>query len=264
MILFELASQSRQNVEDIVVELCRGERTERLVLHHILREHKKTENLSPADALVNGGMNPAEFTAVLIRWMDTQKTRRSARRRFIENFRLGHHYKIDRLVGAANAFDLLPSNDFNKKGLVPKEVTGLLADFKNQVKGAAEKSAAINQCKDRLLNSIYLAGGLNLREKSYNVGLLYLTASLPSYRPCRTLSHTVCGLEITMSTAAKHKCPPTQLKSIQAFSQIPWNLYLEFPSFVTVVGIPDVGRWGAIAGVVISGTLKGSNNRCSA
>ena len=59
-----------------------------------------------------------EFTAVLANWLKNRNERRVARARYIDGLRKENDYGYDRLVAAANMFDLLP------KDAVPTE-TGL-------------------------------------------------------------------------------------------------------------------------------------------
>jgi hypothetical protein len=175
MSLFELAAQARQNVDDIMLEHTGAPEETPLTLRVIHEEREKVDTLMPTDALLNGGLHEEEFTTVLTRWMDTSSDRRTARQRFMEGFRRGYSYKTDRLIGAANAFDLLPSTDFSKQGALPSEVETLIAELEDRVKAAAKDSAAINDHKERLLNSLGLVRGLNLRNK-----VLQRWATVPS------------------------------------------------------------------------------------
>jgi hypothetical protein len=165
MVLFELAAQGRQNVEDITLEHKDMPQGSPLAFYASNEERKKVDELMPTDALVNGGLHEDEFSRILVGWMNSALDRSAARRRFIDGFRHGRSFNTDRLVGAANAFDLLPATDFIKQGALPPEVETLLAELENQVKSAAKGSAAVNEHKERLLNNLGLVRGLNLRNK---------------------------------------------------------------------------------------------------
>lgn len=67
----------------------------------------------PADVLVNGGINSEDFGSLLANWFDTDSDAIDARVRFSRSFEAGRNYYPDRLVAAANAFDLLPSARFS-------------------------------------------------------------------------------------------------------------------------------------------------------
>ncbi len=175
MSLFELAAQGRQNVEDIRLEHKDAAEGSQLTLHMVHGERAKVEDLMPTDALLNGGLHEEEFATVLMRWMDTGPERRAARQRFMEGFRRGFSYRTDRLVGAANAFDLLPSADFTKQDALPAEVETSLAALEGQVKAAAKSSPVINKHKGQLLDPLGRVRALNLRSK-----VLQRWAAVPS------------------------------------------------------------------------------------
>jgi ApeA N-terminal domain 1 len=216
MSLFELAAQARQNVDDITLEHTGAPDETPLILRMIHEEREKVDMLMPTDALLNGGLHEEEFTTVLTRWMDTSSDRRAARQRFMDGFRRGYSYKTDRLIGAANAFDLLPSTDFSKHGALPAEVESLIAELEDRVKAAAKDNPAINDHKERLLNNLGLVRGLNLRNK-----VLQRWATVPSCIASKlpemenAIAHSVHarnffvhGSEVKMSAQAVYDLAP--------------------------------------------------------
>jgi ApeA N-terminal domain 1 len=70
----------------------------------------------PADVLLDAVRRPEEFLTVLRNWFESQADRRDARLRFYSSMRQERSYSIDRLIGCANMFDILPSS------VVPKTV----------------------------------------------------------------------------------------------------------------------------------------------
>jgi hypothetical protein len=72
------------------------------------REVSSDMRPQPADILMNGGTQPEEFGRVLSNWLMRDETWRDARFRFSSCFSKQNHYSIDRLIGAANMFDILP------------------------------------------------------------------------------------------------------------------------------------------------------------
>lgn len=66
--------------------------------------------LQPADLPIHATVHVVEFTNVLKCWLERNDTWRSARNRFSTALSDQHTYDIDRIVGAANMFDILPSS----------------------------------------------------------------------------------------------------------------------------------------------------------
>jgi hypothetical protein len=64
----------------------------------------------PAEVLLDAVRKREEFTRVLASWLARQEAWRDARSRFFNSFNWQIHYNIDRLVGAANMFDILPDS----------------------------------------------------------------------------------------------------------------------------------------------------------
>jgi hypothetical protein len=146
------------------------------VISHIQIRHKiATERGSPLDlfpsyeeappeikidhreTLISGGTDKKEFEKVLARWMDTQESHYDARMRITEGIR-EDSFTIDRLVGAANAFDLLPGNIYQTQKL-PKNVVKALSKFKLEAKMLK------SPFREQFLNNLGLMKGLRLRDK---------------------------------------------------------------------------------------------------
>ncbi len=64
----------------------------------------------PADALLDAVREPEQFSSVLGCWIERQQFFHDARSRFFSSFAEQQRYGIDRLVGSANMFDILPSS----------------------------------------------------------------------------------------------------------------------------------------------------------
>ncbi|XFF02411.1 hypothetical protein ACQ3JU_1165 (plasmid) [Bradyrhizobium guangxiense] len=165
MALFELAAQGRQNVEDITLQHEGMPDGAQFSFVASSEEREHVDSLMPTDALLNGGLHEDEFSRVLVVWLNSASERSAGRRRFIDGFRRGRSFNTDRLVGAANAFDLLPATDFVKQGAFPPDVETLLIGLERQVREAAKGSSSVNEHKERLLNNLGLVRGLNLRNK---------------------------------------------------------------------------------------------------
>jgi hypothetical protein len=62
----------------------------------------------PSEVLLDAAHDPDSFCMVLERWLDMQGERHAARGRFFACFANQRSYTIDRLIAAANMFDILP------------------------------------------------------------------------------------------------------------------------------------------------------------
>ena len=71
----------------------------------------------PRDVLLSPIRAPQEFKNVCTRWLEMDAERKDARGRFLSSFGEGNVYGVNRIVGAANMFDILPAS------AAPKTVT---------------------------------------------------------------------------------------------------------------------------------------------
>jgi hypothetical protein len=62
------------------------------------------------DILLNAVMEPHEFARVLTNWLSRQNGWQAARFRFFSSFAKQRMHDVDRLIGAANMFDILPDS----------------------------------------------------------------------------------------------------------------------------------------------------------
>ena len=92
--------------------------------------HEK-EKPHPADVLLDAVREPDQFSRVLANWLQAQGDRREARGRFFGCFADQHYYSVDRLVAAANMFDILPAS------AVPADIA--LSEGQENVRDAARK-----------------------------------------------------------------------------------------------------------------------------
>lgn len=116
--LFELALGCRQRLLKIELETTHTTKkspdapAEPLhELHWSYRNNSVQSEVEAAhsgDALLDAVRRPEEFTSAVSGWLSSKHTMDEARRRFATAFH--GSYDIDRLVGAANMFDLLPED----------------------------------------------------------------------------------------------------------------------------------------------------------
>lgn len=77
---------------------------------------------SPGDLPLQVTANTGEFNSVLKMWIERNDEWRSARSRFSTAFSHRNSYTIDRTVGAANMFDILPTSVYQKQVMLPHDI----------------------------------------------------------------------------------------------------------------------------------------------
>jgi len=111
-----------QKVQDLLMYAGNRERPEPLKVHMsyspALTANSTLDSLSPqpADLLLDPINRPEEFARVMRAWLEKDEARRDARSQFYRSFAQQRSYSLERLIGAANMFDILPI------GAVPKDV----------------------------------------------------------------------------------------------------------------------------------------------
>lgn len=114
----------------------------------------------PAEVLLDAVRRGEEFTRVLASWLARQEAWRDARSRFFNSFGWQLHYNVDRLVGAANMFDILPSS------AVPPDID--LSDEVKAAKAAGQKLfGALPESQERnsVLGALGRLGKSSLKQK---------------------------------------------------------------------------------------------------
>jgi hypothetical protein len=74
------------------------------------------------DILIDAVQDPKEFGSVLTEWLSRQETWKDARERFWLAFSQQRTYGHDRLIGAANLFDIMPSSAFPPPKELPDDI----------------------------------------------------------------------------------------------------------------------------------------------
>jgi ApeA N-terminal domain 1 len=126
----------------------------------------------PADLPIQAAHSPALFGTVLAAWLNRDDEWRNARSRFSTAFALQHHFTIDRLVGAANMFDILPASAVSYD--VP--LTQELAEAKAASR-ALFKALPQSLERDSILNALGRLGKASLKHK------VRARAKLPRWPP---------------------------------------------------------------------------------
>ena len=104
---------------------------------------------------------PDEFSCILKNWLERDKTWYDARSRFFDYFEKQRKYDVDRLIGAANMFDILPED------AVPSKIklSAGLECARDQCKSIFKKLKERTSERDRLLDALGRIGQSSLREK---------------------------------------------------------------------------------------------------
>lgn len=124
----------------------------------------------PSDILLDAIRRQAEFVTVIRRWFDTDVERRDARQRFDAVFAKQRTFDEDRLIGAANMFDLLPES------AVPSAVP--LSDDLAKAKVSARatfKALPASIERNSILNALGRLGDATLKHKVKHRAELILT-----------------------------------------------------------------------------------------
>ena len=124
------------------------------------QEDGESEPPSAFDMPLDAGTRPDEFSAAFARWLERDEQWRSARVRFATAAAHLNRYNEDRLVGAANMFDIMPPSAYPATVTLPHELKAAKEVAKNAFKGL-QKSAE----RDSLLNALGRIGKPTLKHK---------------------------------------------------------------------------------------------------
>jgi hypothetical protein len=114
----------------------------------------------PSDVLTDAVSQPEEFSRVLANWLDRQLDWCDARQRFFNSFAKQNHYGLDRLIGSANMFDILPSS------AVPPDVQ-LTDELKSAKEAGRTTFLRLPQSpeRDSVLGTLGRIGKASLKQK---------------------------------------------------------------------------------------------------
>lgn len=110
----EVIAGRPQNISELVFGLTvsTDEHPRRLDAYWCLPPRREKDDEShkphPADLPLRAGADPEKFAAVLARWLERHDVSRNARARYASVSAHQNRYDTDRLVGAANMFDIMP------------------------------------------------------------------------------------------------------------------------------------------------------------
>jgi hypothetical protein len=114
----------------------------------------------PGDLPLDSIRRPEEFVAVLKSWLAVDRERLVARARIDETLAQQNHYTVDRLAGAANAFDHLPESAVPRRVVLAQEVADALAACQKIVRALPKSDE-----RQSLLNDLGRLGKASLKKK---------------------------------------------------------------------------------------------------
>ncbi|MEZ5649442.1 MAG: hypothetical protein R3E87_02725 [Burkholderiaceae bacterium] len=114
----------------------------------------------PADLPLDAVEKQDEFVTVLRGWLNSDAERLRARVNFLNSFAYEHHYSVERLVGAANAFDLLPDSALPRQFPVDPAVLSA----RDQCR-AIFKALPDSPDRNSVLGALGRVGGPSLKQK---------------------------------------------------------------------------------------------------
>ena len=161
---FELIAGRAQNLIECIIDTGTDEKPQPLdVYFSMTPNYQRPENdfeVSSWDVLIDAVRNPNGFSNVLAAWLERENTWRDARGRFFQAFEKQRNYNINRLISAANMFDVMPKTAF-------PEPDKLSSDLDNAKEKAKEIFNRLPKSADRdsVLGALGRVGSLTLKRK---------------------------------------------------------------------------------------------------
>ena len=155
----------------------------------------EVESTAYGDILVDPGAQKEEFATVLAGWLNSNADMGDARWRFTNAFHMDH-YSMDRIVGAANMFDLLPERYAPAKKELDQETLTAVAECRERFKALDDSFA-----RQSVLSALGRVGSPTLRDKVCNRADVIIAADpdrfsglhIPCTEAVRCRNHYVHG-----------------------------------------------------------------------
>lgn len=120
------------------------------------------------DVLINPLRAQAEFEVVMANWIALDEERRDARLRFHNAFNMQRYYTEDRLVAAANMFDILPRSAVPRKVELSKPLAVARVNARKIFDGLSQSAE-----RDSMLSALGRLGSSSLPQKAaYRAGII--------------------------------------------------------------------------------------------
>ena len=136
-------------------------------------ERSKSERKpDPIDVLIDAVQNPKEFSHILVNWLEQDEDWRDARGRFFANFTKEGAHGVDRLIGAANMFDILPANATPAEVELTEDIKSARDDCQNIF-----KELPASPERDSILSALGRVGKSTLKQKIHHRAQLLIDAA---------------------------------------------------------------------------------------
>ena len=115
--------------------------------------------------LLDASSDEQGFSRILTNWLSRGFDWREARNRYHDCIARGSAYDEDRLIAAANLFDLLPSSAFQEKPSVPERILVAVQEFRAVVQGLRQDHGEQCEILNGLLSGLGRINQLTLKQK---------------------------------------------------------------------------------------------------
>lgn len=165
---FELVLGREQPLTHLSASLCSlGERATPVEIYRSYAldsrgavDFDEARTLGPRDALISIVDGTEQFSTVLKNYLHSDQERHDSRRRLQNALNSGRRYTIDRIIGAANIFDILPKSAYPEKTSISEELAIAKAEARKlfrMLPDSIERSS--------ILGAIGRIGELSLKHK---------------------------------------------------------------------------------------------------
>ncbi len=160
----ELIVGCPQNIELWISKKGEEERSVNIRVYDSMSpKYERSENenrVHPADVLIDAVRNPIEFSRVLADWLIRDDIWHDSRSIFFANFSKQRFYDGDRLIVAANMFDILPDSAVPAEVELPENIKCALDSCRKIFKNLPSSPE-----RDSALNALGRIGAVTLRRK---------------------------------------------------------------------------------------------------
>ena len=115
------------------------------------------------DPLMSAVQDSDKLTSVLSKWLEREDAWYAARSRFADGWKKNWNYDVDRLIRAANIFDLLPKDEFSINETLPDSIGVAVEETKERFRGLPEHPA-----RTSILDALGRVGALTLKRKIHS------------------------------------------------------------------------------------------------
>jgi hypothetical protein len=206
--LFELSLSRRQRYEWIELELEKPEQDNNSPIPRNLelywsycneRVTGKTKTTHIGDVLISPDMRPEEFASVTSGWINSDPAMHDARARFGTAFH-SQSYGVDRIIGAANMFDLLPADRAPKKKQSDSDTIAAVEKCQEIFKDLPNSFA-----RQSVLSALGRVGTASLRDKVLHRAQIVVDASNHDFPDI----HIPCSQAVLCRNHYVHGSPPS-------------------------------------------------------